>query len=249
MKASLQFPQILRSDILSDLPSDLREDILDQCAIRVFRRGQFILRQGERSEGLYFVAHGLVQISQTSPDGEVTVIHHAGPGETMGEVEAIADRPCVADCMATVDATVLLYPTPLLFSAVGNKVFLRNIMRVNHTRLERDNASKHMVTFSTVEQRLCTCLLQLAGRDGEITRNQSYIADAVGCSRQSVNKELSRLKERGLLVTEKRVIRLIDMPGLRALAQGVADADAPAEPSANAPDAPTPEGETAELNQ
>ena len=205
--------------------------------------------RGNGPEGLYFVAHGLVQISQTSPDGEVTVIHHAGPGETMGEVEAIADRPCVADCMATVDATVLLYPTPVLFSAVGNKVFLRNIMRVNHTRLERDNASKHMVTFSTVEQRLCTCLLQLAGRDGEITRNQSYIADAVGCSRQSVNKELSRLKERGLLVTEKRVIRLIDMSGLRALAQGVSDADAPAEPSANAPDAPTPEAETAEVNK
>jgi CRP-like cAMP-binding protein len=216
MKGSLQFPELMKSSLFQDLPADFRADFLDHCSIRAVDEATVILSQDDRLEGMYLIAYGHVEISYLSPDGTVSIIHHARVGETFGEIEALSDRTCVATCTAGANTTLLFYPTPLLFESVRNVVFLRNIMRLTYDRLARDNQSKYVDQHFSVERRLCAYLLKLSQKSAEITKSQSYIASVAGCSRQTVNKELGALRAQGVILVEKGTIRILDRGALVA---------------------------------
>ncbi|MDO9526847.1 MAG: cyclic nucleotide-binding domain-containing protein [Gemmobacter sp.] len=119
MRGSLQFPELMKSALLQDLPTEFRAHVLDNCTIRAFEEATTILSQDDRVEGMYLIAYGHVEISFLSPDGALSIIHHARIGETFGEIEALADRACVATCIAGANTTLLFFPTSLLLDAMG----------------------------------------------------------------------------------------------------------------------------------
>ena len=74
--------------------------------------------------------------------------------------------------------------------------------------LERDNAGKSIDQHYTVEQRICSHLWQLSEQSKEIRQSQSYLATMVGCSRQTVNKELGILRDSEVITLSKGKITI-----------------------------------------
>jgi CRP/FNR family cyclic AMP-dependent transcriptional regulator len=69
---------------------------------RRFNRGQEIFLEGEPGDGVYFVKHGIVEIS--SGKGGRHVFSRLGPGEIFGEMAVIEDRPRSATASAVQDS-------------------------------------------------------------------------------------------------------------------------------------------------
>jgi len=57
-------------------------------------------------------------------------------------------------------------------------------------------------------QRIAHYLLQLRYADNTVRQSQSFIADTVGCSRQTVNKNLGRMRRDNVITIEKGVIQI-----------------------------------------
>ena len=47
-------------------------------------------------------------------------------------------------------------------------------------------------------------------RNSTIYDSQTYLAGVVGCSRQTINKELGVLRDKGFISVEKGVIEILD---------------------------------------
>jgi CRP-like cAMP-binding protein len=214
MKNSVRFPHLRNCGLLNDLPNEDKAAFLDKCAVRVFDKDTAFLTQSDFTAGMFLIATGSVEVGFLNKDGNKSIIYHAGPNETLGVIEAIAERPCAATCLAFANSAVLFCPTPLLFEQLRSPVFIRNVAAATHDMITRDNMFKSADQFYSVEQRICLYLQYLSTQKFKFMQSQSYLANAVGCSRQTVNRELGRLRELNIVDVSKGVISVLDHAAL-----------------------------------
>lgn len=206
---------MLIAPILKDLPEEERAAFLNACAVRIFDEATTIFAQGEMVDGMLLVAHGAVEVSYLSAEGNKSILLHAQPGQVLGAIEAISGRPSAASCKAFAKTTVLFCDTAQLFEQLQSPVFIRNFAVYAHEILSRDNTLKSVDQFYTVEQRICMYLLHLSSQKLKFTQSQSYLANAVGCSRQTVNRELGRLRDEKIIEQTRGEISVLDSAALQ----------------------------------
>jgi CRP-like cAMP-binding protein len=216
MKNCIRYPHLMKAEILADLPEDVKAEFLDQCSVRIFDKPTEVLQQGVIATGMFMVAHGSIDITHDTEEGQTVIIHTAGQGEIVGEVEAIADKPCAATVTVAGNSTLLFCPKPILFDYLKNTVFLRNLVAIFYERLVRDNTFKSVDQFYPVERRLCAYLQKMSREKPQISKSQAYIANVVGCSRQTVNRELGILRDQKVIALEKGSILILDREALDA---------------------------------
>lgn len=215
MNNATRFPFLLRAPLLEDLPEADARAFLDRCKVQQFEQDTPLLRQGEPADGMYMIAHGSVEVGFVSSDGDKSILYHAGQGHVVGLIEAVADRTCAAGCQVLANGTVLFCPTAQLLKALTMPMLLRNSARLAHDALLRDNWLRSVDQFQSVEQRIGLYLLHLASQNATFTQSQAYLANAVGCSRQTVNKELGRLRELEIIDKARGAITVLDPAALR----------------------------------
>lgn len=209
MKNAVAFPHLLRARILTDFPQDDKAEFLNRCTVRTFEGPETILKQGEMSPGLFILAHGRMDVLLVGADGEQTLLAHLGPGDTVGEIESISGESCIASCRVLALTTLLFCPTELLFEYLRSPIFIRNLASVFRGRMAHDNAVKALDQHGTLEQRLFRRLQTLCDGRDRVRANQAQLAQILGCSRQSVNKALGRLKTEGIIDVSKGEVRVL----------------------------------------
>ncbi|WP_298256276.1 Crp/Fnr family transcriptional regulator [uncultured Litoreibacter sp.] len=221
MNNSARFPNASRANILRDLKPEEQSRFIDSCQLRSYKRGSVILNQGDPTSYMMMIAEGRVEVSYLSETGYQSIIYHAFPGGVLGAVETLSGRPCAGTCKALVDTAILMCKRTNLYEMMRSPIFVRNQATDLHDVLVHDNRYKSIDQFFTAEQKICVYLEKLSAGDATVfMESQSYLADVVGCSRQTVNKELGRLRQQGVIETTKTGVRILDYAALsRRLAE------------------------------
>ena len=73
---------------------------------------------------------------------------------------------------------------------------------------------KFVDQFYPVDQRLCDYLYRLSVERPEISKTQADLAGLLGCARQTLNRELGRLRDQDIIQMEKGKIRVTDREAL-----------------------------------
>ena len=199
MENCIRFPHLLKCEILDGLDVAYKKEFLNACTVKTYKSRTMIFEQGEPSSGMMLLAHGFVDVTYIGEDGQQVFLARAKAGFNLGESEAIADEPCAATCTTSRNATLLACTKPQLFQALQKVEFVKNMAKMFHRRLAYNNWLKHVSQFGAVGQRLRGYLYLLAETSLIIDETQSYLANVVGCSRQTVNRELAKLRDEGLI--------------------------------------------------
>jgi CRP-like cAMP-binding protein len=212
---------MLDVSILRGFTREERIQFIDACKLRSFKAGTIALHQGEPTEFMFMIAEGRIEVSYVSETGHHTIVYHAFPNNILGAVETLSERPCAGTCTALTDTTVLLCGRKGMYEKMQSPIFVRNFAADLHDVLTHDNRYKSIDQFFSAEQKICVYLEKLSAGDSTVfMKSQSYLADVVGCSRQTVNKELGRLRDQGVIEIAKSSITILDYPALsRRLAE------------------------------
>ncbi len=98
---------LLRSmPIFDELNSQQLDWLTQQLQTEHFAPGEVVFREGERGDKFYVVESGQLVITR-QVNGAAAVIDHAGPGQYVGEIALLQDRPRTATITAS-EATTLL---------------------------------------------------------------------------------------------------------------------------------------------
>ncbi|EPX75962.1 Crp/Fnr family transcriptional regulator [Salipiger mucosus] len=215
MKNSKAFPYLEACTLLEGSDEAGRRAFLDECDLRHFGDRSPVLTQGEPTDTLYLIVKGRIEVTYLDSEGNQSILHFAGSGEVVGEVEALSKLPCAASCWALPGTTVLAGSGELLVRHLLAPPLLASLAAILHDRLERGNRLKAADQFYSVDQRICIYLSHFLAVDtGEIGISQAYLAGAVGCARQTVNRKLGELREAGILDVNRGRIRLLDRGAL-----------------------------------
>jgi len=210
----VRFPHLLKSEILDGLDTDFKKNFLNAGVAKVYHKPTTIFDQGEPVSGMAIVAHGYVDISLVGEDGQKTFLARANVGESLGESETIIGESCAANCKTSSNTTLLHCAVADVNAALKNPGFIKNITRIFHNRMMFDNWVKHITMFGSVSCRLRNYLYVLSESTGTVRETQSYLANMVGCSRQTINRELGMLREAGLIAQSGSEIRVLDRAAL-----------------------------------
>lgn len=206
---------LMEAELLDGLGPAQKRALLGECQPRNFRTAKDILWQGEVTEGFYLVEHGQVEVTYIDHQGNSIIVHIAGPGEVLGEIEALSGKPCAASCKALADTRLLYCTAAQLLKHIPAEILVVNLASVLHDRLLRDNRQRSIDHFLTADQRICLYLLQFTtAAQPDLRINQTDLAALAGCSRQTVNRKLNELRLRDVIEISRGRVRVLLRPPL-----------------------------------
>jgi CRP/FNR family transcriptional regulator len=219
--------RLARHPILRPLSQQALEGLLAFAQPRVLRARAKLFAAGDAGSALYLVLSGWIKLTKPGESGRDIVLELAGPGSLFGELAVLCNFPRAADAVALSACRLVAIDGRALIAALrANPDALLGMVRLLGERLTRTTAQMADAQLPA-EARLARTLLRLATLDPRPSRvglaielglSQSDLGELTGMSRESINKLLSAWRDQGLVTLEGRIVTIVDLPGLRGLA-------------------------------
>lgn len=219
---------VLRRNAIFAGLSDVQIDGLIGRAVSMeYAPGQAIFGGGDRSEALFAVQRGHVRIAKTSIDGDEVTLGIINPGEIFGEI-AVLDggvRSAGTYAFGSCRLSVIRRGDFLEYLRSDQDLSLR-VIEVLCKRLRSTIDQVETIAFQALEARLARVLVTLAETYGvrsdeglmiDMRLGQRELGAFIATTRESVGKQLSRWRERGLVSRSKGRLVLRDVEALRSI--------------------------------
>jgi len=226
-EAFLQGVALFRS-----LSHDDRTSLAASLKRRSLKRGEALFRKGDEGTSLYIVKTGSVKIvlpSDTTGDEVAAAI--LSEGDFFGEMSLLDGMPRSADVVALEPSELLaLSQKDFLAFLKDNEGAIQAIFSYLSMRLRRTDELLEDAYFLNISTRFARRLVELAQRHGrrkgegepleiDLRLTQKDLASIVGTTRESINKELKVLREKGLVTTEGNTLQILDLERLEKRAR------------------------------
>ena len=190
--------------------------------VRVYEKGDCILREGDRGDSMFVIISGQVKVySVESGDGSREVILKTlGPGEFFGELPLFDQEPRSAS-VAAMDQCRLQILSYASFrrSIETSPDIAQRVMETLARRLRAATRKIGDLALHDISSRVARTLLELAimsngHRVVGAPFTQQDLAHMVGASREMVNRTLRDLEVGGYITVERKSITILneDMP-------------------------------------
>jgi CRP/FNR family cyclic AMP-dependent transcriptional regulator len=218
-----------RVPFLAALPVGDREWLAGCVTRRRFRRGDVVFHKEDPGQSLYIVESGSVRIYLPSPQGADLTLTVLGAGHFFGDLSLLDGSPRSASASALTDSVLLsLERSDFTRLITSRPEAATAVLTVIARRLRETDQMASDLAFLDVGSRLARKLLELATSHGvqrpdgvllDVSLTQEELANMIGVTRESVNRNLSLLRRLGLVATAGRRLVLRDPEGLRAYRQ------------------------------
>jgi CRP/FNR family transcriptional regulator, cyclic AMP receptor protein len=203
---------LLTCPLFVALPRAALDDILAQSTERSMRRGQTIFQKGDEGSYMVAVLSGRIRISATSPDGREVTLNMIDAGEVFGELGLLDGKPRSADATAIEDCDLMLVERRhFLPHLTSNRDLTLRVIEVVCERLRETSETLGNFAMLDLPGRLARKLLKLASEYGNpangrirlgIRLSHTDLGRFVGCSRETINKQMRAWEEDGIVARD-----------------------------------------------
>ncbi len=185
-----------------------------------FKKGTFILHEGDCTDEMGFVISGRVTIERDDMAGNRTLLSGIEPGQFFAETFALFPQaPLFVNAVATTDCTVLFFRLGglnKLRSSSGEPwmlKFVTNLLAISSRKNLKLSARNFFTAPKTIRERVMVFLksvsVQKNSYEFEIPYNREQLADFLNLDRTALSKELGKMEREGLIEYDKSHFRLL----------------------------------------
>lgn len=190
-------------------------------------KGEYLFREGDRSEGFYIVQKGAINVHRVSAAGKEQVIHVFYPIESFAEATLATEGGYPADARATEPSTVLLVPKTDFVDLLRKRPELALRML--------GSMSQHLrvivgllddLTLKDMETRLANWILKRCPRPlpadsaiVQLDRTKRVLAAEMGITSETLSRTLAKFRDQKLLRVKGNTITVTKPRELQKLLQ------------------------------
>lgn len=192
-------------------------------AVRTFKKGEILLMAGFETTEVGILLEGGASAVKTTPDGSNVSITGLEAGSVFGDVLAgcsikspvtiLARTPCTA---LYIPCEKLLHPCASMHSE--HMQLLENLIRTVSEKYFELSSRVDLLILKSLRAKLCAYLLGQAAQAGADTFSVPFsragLAEYLNCERSALCRELSRMRNEGLIETYKNSFKLLDKAAL-----------------------------------
>lgn len=214
---------IQKSPLIQAIDQPNFEALVEHAALRKFREGAFVFRQGEPAEELFICAEGCIKLFRLTPNGDEKIIDIIQPGHSFAEAVLFMDGQYPVHAVALKPSLVVGINGPQYLGLLReNSELCIRLMSVMSRRMhwllnEVDRLTLHNATF-----RLADYLLQMyesGGRNPSIhlAAPKHVIASRLSIKPETFSRILKRLSGSELIQVGDHSIEILNLEELQAL--------------------------------
>lgn len=212
---------------LNGWPETAMEQLATGSRLQHFTKGSVVMHAGSDRRDALVVVSGSVEIGGVDSDGARFVLTMRGAGEIIGIARMLRDRKFVYTYRASEDAVLVFLPANVLETVLdAHPPLWRTLCMLMLDRMcDQIELSKRWA-FSLPSFRVADTLLRLCAQHGmhsthdghlHLRISQTDLAAMLAVSRQTVNKELRLLEQKGALDSGYGELRILDINKLREI--------------------------------
>jgi CRP/FNR family transcriptional regulator, cyclic AMP receptor protein len=200
------------------------QNLLPLLRRKKLQKGEILFRQGDEGTALYLILQGQIKISLSAGMDAVTLAI-LRQGEFLGEMSLLDNLPRSADAIALEDTYLYaLNRKDFLPFIANNEKAVYAVLTGLSLRLRKTDDLLAEMCFLNLSARLAQRLVEFAERQGPDTGSpdeytvkisQQELGNLLGVSRESINKELKLLREKGILSTSRNYISIHNLAALK----------------------------------
>ncbi len=231
MDAATLAETLTASSLLAGCSPEELADIGARGAVRAFKPGAAIIRQGDPGDTLWIMLSGLARVSMVAANGREIVLDYAERGAVLGEIAFLdgGERTASVEAIEPVEALGL---TRSAFAEIVGKhqgLAMRLLqamarrLRQNNTVIEADRAYTSGPRLARFLLRLMMSGEGLEAQGGEarlkIALSQGELGNFAGMSREQINRQLSTWAEGGIVSLKTGRVTVLDREALVDIAE------------------------------
>ena len=205
----------LAVELWQGLSLEERRQVEKVCPERRYPEGRTIFSPGEAPDALYVLKSGLVTLSHLARGGHESILRVFGPGDVFGELLlTVPARPFLARALTACAVTVIPARTFFqLLSTIPRIGF--NFTCVLSRHLAEMALDRAQASHAWSLERLALVLLKLGAAHGveegagtviDLPLTHQILADMIGTSRETITRDLRRLKRQGMVSQRGRTM-------------------------------------------
>lgn len=190
-----------------------------QARLCTYKKGEYVLREGERIERLMMLVKGELHIQRDDYWGNRSIISMVGVGEMFGEAYAAPESgPLMNDVLAVEDSAVIFLDIGKLLTVCPNgckfhAMAVKNLFFAISEKNRKLVRKLGYMSRRTTREKLIAYLSEEAKRQNScafsIPFNRQQLADFLSVDRSAMSNELCKLRDEGLIEFEKNRFRLL----------------------------------------
>jgi CRP/FNR family transcriptional regulator len=181
--------------------------------LHVFKRGQPVIRRGDRVGGMFLIVSGRVRVFMVSADGEEATLYTVQRGEScLLSTSALFAEMCFPASVEVETPEVKIFCIP----AAAYRTLYRDEPTVrDFTVNELSGRVFDLLTaieersLQSIEERVKGFLIRRADSEGEVAATHEQIALSLGTAREVVSRKLGKLGKAGWIKTHRGRIRIL----------------------------------------
>ena len=202
-----------------------RAALLELGTHRGFPRGAVLMYEGEPGERVMILEEGRVKVTRIEPGGHETMLSIRDPGDVVGEVSLIDERPRLATVTALERVRALVIASSVFRAHLERTPRVAvALLEVEMRRFRETTLKRSQFAASDTTGRLAARIVELSERYGaeredgieiDLALTQDDIAAWTGASRAGVAKAFQTLRELGWIETHRRRLVVHQLDALR----------------------------------
>ncbi len=205
--------------IFSELEERQLEDIYELLTEKKFKKGETIFLAGDQGDSMFFLREGKVKITRNSPDGKEHIVKFINPGEVFGEVILFGHEiyPATTTCLEDSRLNQLKRDDFKEFFLAHPEIGW-GMLKTMANKLFFSQSRIESLALLDSKTRIIQSLLEMADENDLALKemSQQQLANYLGLTRETVSRNISQLKDEGLIENQGRMILIIDREGLEA---------------------------------
>jgi CRP-like cAMP-binding protein len=194
-----------------------------------YARNDFVVRNGDSLDSLGIVLQGEASVLKEGISGTRLLIKNLNPGEMFGEVAAFArQKEWPAFVQANTDLTACFIPKSKITGQCEklcswHSAMISNMLGVISQRALMLSKKMEYISIKSMRSKLCTFIYEqyLKNRTAAfiLPMNKTQLAEFLNVSRPSMSRELSRMKEDGIIDYHLSTVKILDLKALKSFCE------------------------------
>ena len=199
-----------------------QKDVLENCQLLDFQKGQSILAMGQPVDGLYCLVEGRSKTVFMTETGRQLLLSFQDPFKLFGDLEIFDQQPEATNTVEAVsDCKVIFIPLETVLNGLAQEPkFLKQLAISLGKKLGRVIKNSALNTLSPVDVRLASYIMATLDLSGskDFSLNLSATADQLGSSFRHIHRTMTHFKNEGMIEQRGKGYRVLKPEALAKLA-------------------------------
>jgi CRP-like cAMP-binding protein len=214
--------------VLSDIPTEILEELSKTKVVNVYKKGQTLFYEGNRPYGVYCMNSGKVKLSKHAPEGKEFIVKVSKAGDMIGYRAFFTNELYTSTAEVIEDAHICFLDRERFFDLIKKHppFSLKLLSMMGHDIKCAEENSRNLA-YKSAQERIVELILTMKETYGieqdngtikvDILLSRDDLAGLLGTTTETAVRLITWLKDKELIEMNKKYMYITNLDGLQAL--------------------------------